>query len=725
MLALGATIVFAFLFILPFKTEFKTVALITVIVCNLIVASNAMYYNIMYKSVINYAGSEAKVIGEVVSTTQSSVTVRCNTITVDENTTNENFKTQLFLNTPIDAKPSAKISLTVKFYDTVCRTSSEGVHITGTASNVIIESDHNPKSVKYFFYKIREGIKSVMPFKTDDTNAFVNGIIFGDVSGISGVFKNKLNSLGLSHVTSVSGMHLTFSVLLLDFLLSLFALGHKKRAVVGILSILTFSLLSGFAVSCIRSAIMLIICYIGILNGRISDSFTSLSVAVYLIILFSPNSINSLSLLLSASATFGIIVFSPSFNRFFRFNIQNKVIRFFVYGAISIFTLSLSACLSCLPISAIVFKKFCVIAPIVNVILAIPFQTMFYVGILGIVFGAVPYLNDVFSLVGDVVYNVIEFIVTKCYYINDTVVTAGFSLYYIVLAMIVTVAVGLYLLYKTKRPRSLVLRYIIGFCVVCLVVFSVNKFVTRGTTKVHFVDVGDGNCSVISKGESAVIIDCGGEYYDEVDRVLCYSGVKLIKLVAITHFNYDHVSFLTKLIDTYDIECIVYPHFADIDKYSDLLKLAAENGTNIKRLKTDDELSVYDGVKVGCFIEEAAYVKPYDNMSAVYRVDIGDNSILYTGDMNIYQEHAYLAYSGKMNCDILNVAHHGSRTSSHTDFLNLCSPEYSVVSVNIKSDVHPDNIVIERLESISNVLLTSECSTVTFLFNNKGYKRIK
>lgn len=725
MLAMGGAIFFAFLFILPFKTELKSVAFITVIVCNLMIISNALYYHFMYKPVLDYVGMEATVQGEVIEVTDSSVTVRCESITVDNITKHQYFKARFTLKTPIDAMPSAQISLTACFYDKSYRASGNGIHILGDANNLVLSTTHNPKSIRFILFKIRENIRSFMPFDTDSTNAFMNGIIFGDVSEISGIFKNKMNSVGLSHVTSVSGMHLAFSVVLLDMLLAFLAVGYKKRAAVAILSILGFGVVSGFAISCIRASIMIILYYIGILTGKISDSLTSLSLAVYLILLFSPDSINSLSLLLSASSTFGIIVFSPCFNKFFKFNIQNGFLRAFVYGISSLFTLSLSASLCCLPITAILFKKICVISPVVNVILAVPFQVVFYVGILGIVFGWIPFISDFISLVGDLLYNLIEFVVSKCYYINNTVVTAGFNFYYIILALVIVVAIGFYLFYKTKRPISLSLWYLGGFCAICLCVFCVNKFVTRDTTEVYFADVGDGACSVISRDESAVIIDCGGEYYDEIERVLCYSGVKSIKLIALTHFDADHVNFLGNLIDSYDIDCIVYPYFAEIDGYYSVLKKASDNGTSIKKLKTDEELELYDGVIISWLVDKTIGLKPDNNTSAVYRVDIGDNSILYTGDMNIYQEYSYLRYSGKMNCDILSVAHHGSNTSSSFEFLTLCSPEYSVVSVNAKSKENPSGLIINRLKKISKVLLTSESSTIKFLFNKKGYKNIR
>jgi len=721
MIVVAVAVLFAFTFILPFKTEFKPVVLITALACIAIIISNVIYYNFSYKPATAFDGTTTLVECEVLKTKREAAVVMCNVVD-----SGEKFKASVTLDGDITPVPSQKLSMTVDFYDCVRRSRADGVHIYGSASDVKVLSQPNPRSVRYMYYRLRQNIKKAMPFKNNDTVAFVNGMVFGDTQDISPKINNMLGDVGLSHVTSVSGMHLMFSVLLIDFIMSLFALRHKKRAVMAIIAVVLFTVISGFSVSCIRAAIMITIYYIGIINDRLSDSLTSLSVAVFVIVLLLPQYAVSLSLLLSAAATFGIIVLSPCFNQFFKFSAKNRSLFTALSVLVGFLTMSLSACVACLPVTAAMFGQFCVISPIVNVLLAIPMQILFYIGIFGLILSKVPLVSQALSFVGDALYNLIEFVVKKCYYIKNTSITVGYKYYYIVVALIVIVVLGLYLFYKTKRAIKLSVLYIGVFALICTVLFCFHKITTKDDLTVHFVDVGDGNCSVVSKDESALIIDCGGDYFKNIEKTLLADNVKRIKLVALTHFNADHVNYLKTLVGTYDVDAIAYPYFANAADYADILLELSRSGTRIMMLESDSELSVFDNVKIKWYVEKSGVVKKYDNMSAVYRLEVLNNSILYTGDMSIHQEHAYLDYSGAMNCDILNVAHHGSKTSSYIKFLKLCSPQYSVVSVNENSKFgNPSKIVIDRLQSVSDVLLTSENSTISFKFNNKGYKLIK
>lgn len=80
--------------------------------------------------------------------------------------------------------------------------------------------------------------------------------------------------------------------------------------------------------------------------------------------------------------------------------------------------MSVSASLACLPIIAILFQGISVISPLVNIILVLPVQILFYIGILGIILGTITPLAPLISILGDGVFAVIEFVVEKCYYIK-------------------------------------------------------------------------------------------------------------------------------------------------------------------------------------------------------------------------------------------------------------------------------------------------------------------
>ncbi len=726
MAVLGVAMLFSFLFIIPFKTPLKSAVVVTAVTCITIIISNIFYYNFSYKPVLEYEGVSASVECEVIKPNRNGAVVLCQKVTCDDIVNTQKFRADVIISDDVKLVPSGKLHMTVSFYEISRRSISDGVHIYGIAQDVNVLSPYKSSSIRYMLYKLRQGIKDAIPFKNEAASAFAGDIILGDIDEISGEFNTILSKIGLSHVTSVSGMHLMFSVMIFDFVMAFFALSHKKRAIMAMFSVLLFTVISGFSVSCLRAAIMIAIYYIGIITGRLSDSLTSLFVSVYLILLFFPQYTGSLSLLLSASATFGIIVLSSCFKSFFRIRINNRWLRSAFYMFVGFLTLSLSACIGCLPVTAALFGEFCVIAPIVNLMLTLPIQIFFYISIFATLFSKIPFLREALSFVGDLIYNLIEFVARKCYYIKNTTVTIGYSFYYIVVALICVLVLGLYVFYKTKRPLKISFVYIGVFTVICTSLFLINILTTLNSVNVHFVDVGDGNCSVITKDESAVIIDCGGEYFSNIERVFCEDNVKRIRLVAITHFNADHVNYLSTLADKYKIDTIIYPKYANVKNYYNLLASASEKGTEVVSLEKDDELLLYDDVKIKWFVQKAANVKNYDNISGIYRLELGDDSVLYTGDMNIYQEHAYLDYSGAMNCDILSVAHHGSKTSSHTDFLNLCSPEYSIISVAKESKTgNPDSTIVKRLGDISKVLQTSIESTVSFKFNKEGYKRIK
>lgn len=259
--------------------------------------------------------------------------------------------------------------------------------------------------------------------------------------------------------------------------------------------------------------------------------------------------------------------------------------------------------------------------------------------------------------------------------------------------------------------------YIFGVAVFLLTLFAVNTTLFRNSANVCFVDVGQANASFVAFDEQAVVFDCGGNYY-ALDNQLKFNGVKKIKLLALTHTDLDHCSSLEKLIDSYAIEQIVYPEFSKVESIKGYI-----SNINTTAISKDTVFKINDFITVETFVEKAYNVKYYSNVSAAYKLNVYNNSVLYTGDMNIYQEHSYLDYGKKLDCDILSVAHHGSAKSSHTDFLQLCSPEFSVISVGKNNNFDlPSARIVDRLNKMSTVLQTSINSNINFKFTPKGYK---
>ena len=81
-------------------------------------------------------------------------------------------------------------------------------------------------------------------------------------------------------------------------------------------------------------------------------------------------------------------------------------------------------------------------------------------------------------------------------------------------------------------------------------------------------------------------------------------------------------------------------------------------------------------------------------------MDYGNNSFLFTGDAEAENEKDILSKNYNIDVDVLKVGHHGSDTSSTEAFLKAVSPEYAIIMVGDNNYGHPNNVVLDRLDSL-------------------------
>ncbi len=732
-LAFCCAVVFAIFFVLPLKFEFKKVVILSLIFSAAMSMSFFAYYKFSYEKACRLNGKTISVnctaITESAITTNGnySVDVRINRIDNNESNLPEDCKLRIYYSEDVSFLPSAVFSAVVSVGDSDSndKFDGEGVHITAYATKINTERAYNAKSFSYICYKMRSFVSDRIDSFETETAAFVRGMILGDKSTMSGVFVNKFSDIGMSHVMAVSGMHLLFAVLFFDFLFAFFGIGYKLRCLFSVLSVILFLILSGFAVSCIRSAIMIIILYIGRLADKFSDSLTSLSLAAFLILLVWPFNIRSASFVLSASATLGIIVLTPVLNLSRVHTFKNHYVNTSFKFICTSVAVSLAANIACLPALIIMFKEVNFLSPVSNIILIFPIQILFYMGFAQIIFSFIPILSSMLGQLASFLYGFIKFITDWEYNFKFTSVNAGYKYFYLVFALFGVLVLGIFV-YYFKFPKKKVYPYILSYAVFCLILFAINFVSNRNTAKAEFVDVGQGSCTVFSKDEHAVIIDCGGEYSDKLYETLKYSSVKRIELVALTHVDTDHVKYLRYLINSYDIDKIIYPEFCDVSEISAILEKACSNGTEVYAVSEDVTFEVLSGASVTVFINRAYDLRLEDNTSALYKFSFQGSSVVCPGDMSFYQEYVYLGYGSLLDCDILLAPHHGAAKSSLQSILELYSPEYTVISCGKDNSYgHPNDNVLDRLLDVSEVLRTDQMSTIIFILNDKGYKLVQ
>ncbi len=718
---LFASLLVLLLLSLPLKFDVKKPFIVMISLCLIMSLSQFCYCRFVYENVASFENSDIIAECIVIESQNDCATVY---FTKNDNDKNLGFVSNLFFEEEQNLIPSAKINVSVRFNESK-RNSYGLIHISANADKVNIISEYDNDSIIYKYYNFRQKLSEVLTFDNKELSSFIRGILIGDTSEISGVLMNMFKTVGLSHIMSVSGMHLMFAVVFLNYVLIIFGVSHKKRALIGILSAIAFSFISGFAVSCIRSLIMIILFYYGVATDRISESLTSLSFSAFLIVCFSPFNILNISFVLSVLATFGMIVISPLINELIPINGDiNFIANKFLHILRSAITIPLGANIACLPVFLFVFKQVSIISPVINLILITPIQLIFYLSfiVLLLPFG---FVKTAISPILQIFYDFVLKIVKLCYNIKNTTVSDGNIYFYFVFVILLVLVFGI-AWFKRNKAIKIIYPYILVYFLICLVIFTHSFLSSDGNVMLKFVDVGQGSCSVVSKDESAVIIDCGGDYYNEVQNELRRSNVKRIELIAITHADYDHIGFLDRILNTYEVDKIIFPVFANKDNLSDIIDIAKSNDVEIIELSKDLKFDVLGFSTIEAFVEKAYLSKPTENTSALYKFSYYDNSVCFTGDMSLGQEYVYQKYGEKLNCDVLLVPHHGSFSSSYKGILELYSPDISIISVASDNKYNlPDKRVVDRLEQYSDVLTTADVSTVIFKLNKKGYEFAK
>lgn len=207
----------------------------------------------------------------------------------------------------------ADISPVMPFRNDLVIRISEGVFISAEFKSDAVVSFAGRHPLTSVFMRIRERLAHEFSSQIGgDAGGLLNALLTGDDSGLSKTALDRLRESGISHLISVSGLHITFAAATAAVL---FRGRYQKLGLFfGALIGFAYAGLAGFTPSALRAAIMFLIMAIGSLIERKSDALTSLGVAGVLICAYNPYNVASLSFQMSFLATMGIVLSAPSLN---------------------------------------------------------------------------------------------------------------------------------------------------------------------------------------------------------------------------------------------------------------------------------------------------------------------------------------------------------------------------------------------------------------------------
>lgn len=203
-----------------------------------------------------------------------------------------------------------------------------------------------------------------------DEFALANGILIGDQSEISVELKDAFKATGLSHFLSISGLHFSLIVFMSYFVLLRLCANRKAACIVSIIIIFLYMPIPSFTPSVVRAAFISLLLFVTKLTKLKSDTVTSMSLSLFIILLFNPAAILSVGLQLSYCATFGII-YSSSVSPEIALENRHASLpkRFLRYILLSV-KVSTLALIFTTPIVIFTFGSFSLFSPLFNLILS-------------------------------------------------------------------------------------------------------------------------------------------------------------------------------------------------------------------------------------------------------------------------------------------------------------------------------------------------------------------
>lgn len=539
------------------------------------------------------------------------------------------------------------------------------------------------------------------------------GILIGERDNVQEDIIESFRTANLSHILAVSGAHTSYIILGITYLISKSKTPKRIGYIITIINLLIFIIITGASYSVVRACIMAIVVIGAKICYRKENFFTSICISLIIILIQNPFAINDIGLKLSFMGTAGIVIFNKSITNFFiKLKIKQKIAE-----ALSV---TFSAQLMIMPITILNFNTISLTFFISN-ILASPL-----LGII-IIFGFISiFISSILNPISKVLFLILHIFLELLILVSKvTEKTPGSSI--LVKTPNILFAIVYYILilffnyffvikqnptrrFHKKIIKIITIKNIKNAFKVIAVVFLIMLLLTRivriinPTLKIYFIDVGQGDSTLIVTPKNKKILIDGGEGKTNVlFQYLLDRRINKIDYIIISHFDSDHCNGLIEIIEKMRVENIVMSKQSkESEEYKKILEIIKQKNIKVSSVKAEDKIIIEKNLYTKILNPAEKFeFQDLNNNAIVAKLVYKNFSMLFTGDIEKTEENLAKKYKNELKSTILKVAHHGSKTSTSEEFLKYVEPQIALIGVGENNKFgHPNQITIEKLKNI-------------------------
>ncbi|MGI6045424.1 MAG: DNA internalization-related competence protein ComEC/Rec2 [Eggerthellaceae bacterium] len=520
---------------------------------------------------------------------------------------------------------------------------------------------------------------------------------------------DDFKTCGLAHLVAVSGAHLVIVLSCISILLNALNVSRRIAIVVLVIFLGAYLIFTAMPISALRAAIMSTLSLASFFSRRRPQSLNALGLCIVLIIFISPASAVSISLLLSAVSTLGIVLFYTFFKVWISF-----LIPILPKAILEVVALTLSANLGTQVLSIAFFAQLPLISLVANLLAAPLFPLVCFFGLLAAVIALV--FPPLFPLVFSLAAFSSALICHLIYFLSSMPFAAIPASIDFVPAFCIALFLVFGLWVVWPQPRNKKRAYLT--LAISLVFVSVAVFVPNSDDEVVMLDVGQGDAFLIRSEGKQVLIDTGNQP-KKLRTALGRHGVVHLDYLFITHADDDHCGSLYEVSYSLDIGRVALAQGAatcDDESTKNLVN-------TVYKMNREGPLYLRPGdtFKFGKIVLKVLAPKEFkddggnaDSLILSFEADMNHDTVpeyrgLFVGDAEADQIEDLVKKREVSDIDILKVGHHGSEASVTQDLLKVLRPKIALISVGAGNRYgHPAKSTLEALAAAGSRIYRSD-----------------